>query len=272
MASNFFVAFRILPPERRAAIEAVYAFCRSADDAADDAPDPAAGRAALERARARLDAAFSGRGAHDPGLAEAIARFGLPRRPFDDLIEGVSWDLEGRRYATREDLRAYAYRVASTVGLLCVRIFGCAAGACDRYAEETGIALQWTNILRDVAPDLAQGRLYLPEASLRAHGVTESDLRAPSSAARGRIAALVREEAEYARDRLAEAAVALPAAERSRVLPGEIMAAVYRVLLAKIERLGDGVLDTRARVSSARRGFLAARLVLRDRFVRAGAA
>jgi phytoene synthase len=271
MASNFFVAFRILSPPRRAAIESVYAFCRRADDAADEAPDAAQGRAALDEVRSQLDAAFAGGAPGIPGLAAAIANFGLPRRPFDDLIEGVSWDLEGRRYATREALREYCYRVASTVGLLCVRIFGCDDGTCDRYAEETGIALQWTNILRDIAPDLAQGRLYLPAESLRAHGLAEVDLRSPSLAARERIAALVRDEAAFARARFAAAAEQLPRAQRSRVLAGEIMAEVYRVILGKVERRGAGVLEARVRVSLPRRAWLAGRLVLRERLSRAGA-
>ncbi|HEX6850427.1 MAG TPA: squalene/phytoene synthase family protein [Candidatus Polarisedimenticolaceae bacterium] len=261
--SSFFIAFRVLAPERRAAIEAVYAFCRAADDAVDDARDRDEGARALASVRARLDEAFRGGGA--PALAEAIRRFELPRRPFDDLLEGCTWDLEGRRYPDREALRAYAYRVASTVGLLCVRIFGATGPGRERYAEELGIALQWTNVLRDVRPDLARGRLYLPASSLRSHGVTEEDLRSREPYARERIAALVLGEAAYARSRFAAARAALDPEDRPRVLSGSIMAAVYEALLSRIERAGDRVLDAELRLSAARRLWIAGRTLLRER-------
>jgi phytoene synthase len=203
-------------------------------------------------------------------LGAAVRAFELPRRPFEDLIEGVAWDIEGRSYTTRADLRAYCHRVASTVGLLCVRIFGCRDPACDVYASELGVALQWTNILRDLGADLAQGRVYVPAESLMRHGVTEADLRAPGADAARRISALVRDEAAYARRCFAAASEALPAAERSRVLAGEIMATIYRALLGKVERAGARVLDRRIRVSSLRRAWLAVGLLARDR-LRGGA-
>lgn len=261
--SNFFIAFRVLPPERRAAIEAVYAFCRAADDAVDDARDRQEGARALGAVRSGLDEAFRGGGV--AALAEAIRRFDLPRRPFDDLLEGCAWDLEGRRYEDREGLRAYAYRVASTVGLLCVRIFGATGPGRERYAEELGIALQWTNVLRDVRPDLARGRLYLPASSMREHGVSEADLRAPDPGARTRIAALVRGEAAYARSRFAAARAALDPEDRPRVLAGSIMAAVYEGLLSRVERAGDRVLDTELRLSAPHRLWIAGLTLLRER-------
>ena len=263
--SSFAVAFRVLPRERREAIEAVYAFCRAADDAVDDAPDRDEGARALAEVRRRLDASFAGEG--ERPLVEAIRRFGLPRRPFDELLEGCAWDLEGRRYPDREALRAYAYRVASTVGLLCVRIFGATGPGRDRYAEELGVALQWTNVLRDVRQDLARGRVYLPGASLRDHGVTEDDLRSPSGASRRRIAALVRDEATFARGRFAAARAALDPADRRRVLSGTIMAAVYEDLLTRIEREGDRVLDRDLTTGAARRLGIALRTIVRERLL-----
>ena len=268
--SSFFVAFRVLPPERRAGIEAVYRFCRDADDAVDLASDRGSAERALARVGARLDALY-GEAAVEPAdeaLACAIERFELPRQPFDDLIEGVSWDLEGRRYANRADLRRYCYRVASTVGLLCVRVFGCREDSCDRYAEELGVALQWTNILRDIGTDLRAGRVYLPERSLADHHLTVADLKRPDDAARERISALVREEAGYARERFAEARRLLPTAERGRVLAGEIMGAVYRCLLGQVERAGHRVLEGVVRVSGLRRAWIAAGLILRYRVAR----
>jgi phytoene synthase len=265
--SNFFVAFRVLPPERREAIRAVYRFCRRADDAVDDAADRAAGRAALGRVAALLDRVYdpAGETGEETALRRAIARFDLPREPFDDLLEGVSWDLEGRRYEETRDLREYCYRVASTVGLLCVRIFGCRGDSCDGYAEELGVALQWTNILRDVGVDLSRGRVYLTQRSLSEHGLTDDDLRRGDAASRSRLAALVRAEAAYARGLYAEAERRLPPKERQKVLAGEIMAAVYRRLLRRVERNAHGVLDRPVRLSSIERGCVAAGALLRRR-------
>lgn len=263
--SNFFVAFRVLPPERREAIRAVYRFCRRADDAVDDAADAEEGRAALGRVAALLDRVYdpAAEVGEEAALRRAIARFDLPRKPFDDLLEGVSWDLEGRRYDETRDLREYCYRVASTVGLLCVRIFGCRGGSCDGYAEELGVALQWTNILRDVGVDLSRGRVYLTQRSLCAHGLTEEDLRRGDAASRSRLAALIRAEAAYARGLYAEAERRLPPEERPKVLAGQIMAAVYRRLLRRVERSAHGVLDRPVRLSSLERGWVAAGALLR---------
>jgi len=249
-ASNFFVAFRVLSPEGRRAIKAVYGFCRGADDAVDDAVTESDARNALQRVAEELDGSFSGAGSE---LSWAIERYALPRKPFDDLLEGVAWDIERRRYERTGDLREYCYRVASTVGLLCVRIFGCGDGRCDAYASELGVAMQWTNILRDVGEDLRNGRCYLTADALRRHRLTEEDLRSGDADSRARLAALIREEAAYARSCYAEAGRLLPDEERSKVLAGEIMAAVYRALLQRVERAADGVLDRRVRVSGIRR-------------------
>ena len=273
--SSFSIAFRVLPRERRRAIEAVYAFCRRADDAVDEAPDPLAARTALAQIARELDDVF--RGPADrrlaSSLAGAVSAFQLPREPFNLLLEGVGWDLEGRRYETRADLREYCRRVASSVGVLCVRIFGCAGPGCDRYAEELGIALQWTNILRDLGSDLGHGRVYLPAESLRGHSLTPEDLLSRGAVPTERIDALVRSEAAYARSCFSAAEGSLPIAERRRVLAGSIMGAVYQALLAKIEKAGARVLERRISVSGPRRAWLALRCLLRDGlFAAAGAA
>jgi phytoene synthase len=265
--SNFFVAFRALPPDGRRAIRAVYGFCRRADDAVDEAGTSSEANAALRRVAEQLDDSFAGaRGDADADeLSWAVERFDLPRGPFDDLIEGLSWDIERRRYADTDELREYCLRVASTVGLLCVRIFGCRNGDCDGYARELGIAMQWTNILRDVGEDLKRGRIYLTEAAMRRNRLTEEDLRNADPDARLRLAALIREEAAYARSRYAVAAGLLPKDARSRVVAGEIMAAVYKALLGRIERAGDVVLDSRVAISGLRRAWIASRLLVRRR-------
>ncbi len=272
--SSFFVAFRVLPNDRRRAIEAVYDFCRRADDAVDDAPDPVTARESLERMGDELDEVFAaarGPSAVSSALVEAVRKFRLPREPFEMLLEGVSWDLEGRTYSTAADLREYCRRVASSVGLLCVRIFGCTDPACDGYAEELGVALQWTNILRDLGSDLARGRVYLPDESFRRHGLARDDLLRRDPDRVRRVGELIRGEAAYARACYEAAERSLPVAERSRVLAGRIMGAVYATLLRKIERAGAGVLERRLSVSTPRRALLAAGLVIRDRLREAGA-
>jgi len=265
--SNFFIAFRVLSPERRRAIRAVYEFCRRADDAVDQAPDRSAGRVALERVADELERLFRplSRGAAADPLRVAVDRYELPRQPFDDLLEGVSWDLDGRQYDSTDDLRQYCYRVASTVGLLCVRIFGCSGDRCDAYARELGVALQWTNILRDIGSDLARGRVYLPATALRRHDLTAESLARPDLEVRRRVCELVRHEAAYAWSCFAEAERVLPDDERPRLLSAEIMAGVYRQLLRAVERGGDRVLSTRITVSGPRRAWIALRLVLGHR-------
>lgn len=267
MGSNFFIAFRVLPPERRSALSAVYRFCRRADDAVDHAASPAEARDGLREVREELDAAFGGaapQGASE--LRAAVERFDLPRTPFDELLEGVSWDIDGRRYEDSVELREYCHRVASTVGLLCVRIFGCGDGTCDRYARELGIALQWTNILRDVGTDLARGRVYLTRQALRRHELRKEDLRRGDRATRVRLGALVADEAEYARTAFDEADRSLPDRWRGAMLAGEIMAGVYRRLLCRVDRAGGGVLDGPVRVSRTARVWVAVRALARNRW------
>ncbi len=265
--SNFLVAFRVLSEDRRAALSAVYAFCRLADDAVDESRDHGEASEALARMRRSLDDAFAGKpGAGIPtGLAEAIRGFDLPAGPFHDLLEGVGWDLEGRRYADAPALREYCRRVASAVGLLCVRIFGCEDPGCVRYAENLGVALQWTNILRDVGVDLSRGRLYLPADALRRHDLTLEALQHPDAPARERLGALIREQSALARAFFGAAEAWLPPGERRRALAGEIMAAVYRTLLRRVERVGARVLDREVRVRAAERAWIAARLLVRER-------
>ena len=267
--SHFRVAFRVLPPPRRAALHAVYAFCRVADDAVDEASDKTAAQGALARVRRRLDEAYAGQPRpEDAALADAASRYALPKGLFESLLEGVSWDLAGRRYATRAELREYAWRVASTVGLMCVRIFGRGAGDCDRWAEELGIALQWTNILRDVGTDLRRGRIYLPTESLDRHGVTAADLARPNGAARPRLDALLKEEAAFAGGRFDAASRALPRDARPDVLAGEIMAAVYRRLLGRLARAGAGALEPPIRIPAWERAAVAGAVIASDRWRR----
>lgn len=232
--SNFAQAFRLLPPERRAGLNAVYAFCRFVDDVADDESkrDPAA---LLARWRAELDRVFTGGATHPIGiaLADAVQRFHLPREPLEELIHGVEMDLRVRRYATWDDLYTYCWRVASTVGLVCIEVFGRKHPSATDYAVDLGIAFQLTNILRDVAEDAQRGRIYLPLEDLARFDVEEGELL--SGHWSPRVGALLAFECGRARAYYLRASGALAVGDRRALAPAEAMRAIYERLLDRIE-------------------------------------
>jgi phytoene synthase len=242
--SSFTHAFRLLGPDRRAALDAVYAFCRFVDDVADDAgrADPAG---VLVRWRDELDRVYAGRPSHPIGvaLADAVRRFGLPRRHFADLIRGVEMDLSRRRYRTFDELEEYCQLVASTVGLLCIEVFGRTSATADDYARDLGVAFQLTNILRDVREDAARNRLYLPLDDLARFGCDEDELLAGRYSPR--VGALMAFECGRARAYYLRARGSLAAADRRALAPAEAMRLIYERLLARIEARGFDVFHER---------------------------
>lgn len=244
--SSFHYSFGLLPLDQRRGIEAVYAFCRAIDDVADEDPiDPARAAAALRIYREEIALCYGGRPSLPVtrGLQEWIVRFRIPRQPLEDLLAGVEMDLHKARYDTFDDLRVYCCRVAAAVGLICLSIFGCRHPRSRDYAIDLGIALQLTNILRDLKADAARGRIYIPRDEMASFGYDEDDLL---RGARGEaFLALMRHQAERARRHFASAARALPAEDRPRLLAAEVMAAIYRRLLARIEADGFRVFDRR---------------------------
>ncbi len=275
--SSFLLAFTLLPKPRRAALSAVYAFCRAVDDAGDDAATAAEARAGLAFWSAELDAIERGRACTPIGRAvvEAVSEFGVETHHLRELIAGVAMDVEPKRYATLGELDAYCRKVASAVGLACLPVFGARSAAAQAYAEMLGLALQLTNILRDVRDDAIHGRVYLPVDRLVAHGVELPWLRGdaePSVYARGgAVDALVRELIDVARARFARAAELLPESERRALLPAQVMGEVYQALLDRVARRG-GRLDVarRVRVPRVVKLGILARALLRAKFTRAG--
>ncbi len=262
--TSFYYAFLVLPADQRRAIIAVWDFCRAVDDAVDEESSVAeavpVGRAAVEFWREEIARVFAGEPpSTDQGrrLQPFVTAFDLPRQAFDDVIDGVAMDLDTARYQTFEDLFEYCRRVASAVGLICIRIFGCRGARATDYALHLGVALQLTNILRDVKDDLDRGRVYLPLDDLAASGVTIDDLAA--GVVTDPVRRLIAFECRRAREFYQRAIDARPLEDRRRLVAAEIMRAVYFETLKRIERSGHDVFTARARVPRPRQALIALR-------------
>ena len=264
-SSNFYYAFMLLPAERRRALHAVYAFCRFIDDIADDESSGDA-RSLLTRWREELDRVYGGEPtrAISRALADSARHFNIPREHFDEFIAGMEMDLTRKRYASFEELRLYCYRAASTVGLMCIEIFGYTNPAARIYAEKLGIAFQLTNILRDVKEDAGRNRIYLPQADLIRFDVTEEEIL--HSVYSPNFVHLMEFEAARAHDFYREADAALPAEDRSSLLTAEAMRLIYGALLDRIVRSNYRVLDRRHSLSAPRKLYLVGRAWASGRF------
>jgi len=264
--TSFYYAFRILPEEKRRAIFALYSFCRVVDDCVDE-PD-GEGEAGLRRWMEEARRAHAGGAETEIGrdLAEAVARFPIPRACFEDIVEGCRMDLAIRRYPTFADLRVYCERVASAVGLASIEIFGYTNPQTRRYAVELGVALQLTNILRDVAADAARGRLYVPLEDLDRFRVAEEQILRPSPGPpSAQLRLLLAYQAERAREHYEAAAKLLPPEDRRAMASAEMMAAVYRRILDELTRRGYPIQGPRVRLSRPRKAWAAFRALVRSR-------
>lgn len=264
-AKNFYYAFVALPTERRNAICAVYAFMRQADDLADDESLP------REARRRKLDAwlaawheAASGAATADAvflAVRDATRRFAIPLTLLDELVDGVAMDLDRAptgapdTYATFDDLYRYCYLVASVVGLVCIRIFGYSGERAEKLAEETGIAFQLTNILRDVSEDAARNRVYLPLEDLAVYGVSLDSLldRKPSAPPTFAECTLLDSLARRAEQYYGSANELLPLIDRESRPALWVLVSIYHALLKRIARADYDVFTRRARVPTAQK-------------------
>ncbi|HZM37413.1 MAG TPA: presqualene diphosphate synthase HpnD [Burkholderiales bacterium] len=255
--SSFYYSFLFLPRERRRAITALYAFCREVDDAVDEASD--AQRAAVKLAWWRAEVANLRAGSPQHPVTQALQPFmeaySISEQRLGEIIDGMEMDLTQTRYLDWAGLERYCYLVAGVVGILAAGIFGYRHARTLEYARRLGIAFQLTNIIRDVGEDARKNRLYLPMEDLKAHGVLASDILQgrETDAFRG----LMRFETERAKAYYAQALEALPEEDRRAQRPGLIMAAIYRALLAEIERDGFHVLAQRTSLTPLRKFFIA---------------
>jgi 15-cis-phytoene synthase len=232
--SNLALAFISLGRERKRDINIFYAFCRVVDDIADSSKlDVAEKRQRLMAWREMLRSAMPG----EPALAHEVRclidKYSLSVEVVEEIISGVEMDLSISRYATFEELRVYCYRVASVVGLVSIEIFGYRNPACKEYALQLGLALQMTNIIRDVGKDLRNGRIYLPHEDLARYEYSEAELK--DRQYNERFVRLMEFEAQRARQFFSSAAASLPPEDRRSMVAAEIMGSVYRGLLRRME-------------------------------------
>lgn len=233
--SNLALAFISLGGERRRDITTFYAFCRVVDDIADDTElgEPAKKRR-LDSWRSWLRRQSAGEPLLASEIRQLIARYSLAPEMLEEIIDGVEMDLSLVRYATFEQLRVYCYRVASVVGLVSIEIFGYSNPACKEYAVALGLALQMTNIIRDVDKDLHAGRIYLPQEDLERFKYSENDLKERKY--NDRFLQLAAFEAARAESFFVRAAALLPAEDSRSMIAAEIMASIYHALLRRMER------------------------------------
>jgi phytoene synthase len=255
--SSFYYSFLFLPPPRRRAITALYAYCREVDDVVDEVADPVVARAKLAWWRQEVAKIFAGAPQHPvaQALVPIVREFDLPEAHLQLVIDGMAMDLEQTRYLDFSTLERYCHRVAGVVGLMSASIFGYTDPATLGYARDLGIAFQLTNICRDVGEDARRGRIYLPQEDLTRFGVAPSSLmRAEHGEAFVKLMAF---EVDRAREWYARALAQLPAADRRAQRTGLIMAGIYQTLLAEIARDGYRVLDRRTSLTPLRKLYIA---------------
>jgi phytoene synthase len=255
--SSFYYSFLFLPPERRRAITALYAFCREVDDVVDETQDPQLAAMKLAWWRTEVGNLFEGHPNHPvtKALQPLLEKFSISREKLGEIIDGMEMDLTQTRYLDWPGLEQYCYRVAGVVGLLAASIFGYRDPRTLEYARNLGIAFQLTNIIRDVGEDARKNRIYLPMDDLKKFEVPAADILNANETENFR--RLLAFEASRAKQFYEQAFQSLPAGDRKTQRPGLIMAAIYRTLLAEIERDGFHVLASRTSLTPLRKFWIA---------------
>lgn len=262
--SNFFYSFLFLPKQKREAIIDVYSFCRAVDDVVDEIIESGGGGQGRELAQVELDewrAEINGLYAGHPvrpisqKLATVLARFPMPKEYFHEMISGCEMDLQRSRYGSFEELYQYCYRVAAITGLMCIEIFTYRSPRAKEYAVNLGIALQLTNILRDVKEDAERGRVYLPQEDLRRFGYSENDLM--NGVVNDNFRALMKFECDRARYYYQLANEGLPEEDRPTLTAARTMGKIYFRLLEQIERYDYDVFHHHVRLHRPERFYIA---------------
>ncbi|HZX33328.1 MAG TPA: presqualene diphosphate synthase HpnD [Rhodocyclaceae bacterium] len=255
--SSFYYSFLFLPPERRRAIMALYAFCREVDDVVDECHDLSLASTKLAWWRLEVERIADGQPEHPVGQALQAAgrQFNLPKEQLLEIIDGMEMDLQQSRYLDFKGLSLYCYRVASVVGLLSAEIFGYQDRGTLKYAHDLGMAFQLTNIIRDIGEDARRGRIYIPMDELKEFNVPAADIL--NSRYSDNFTALMKFQVERAERYYDQAMAELPAVDKKPQRPGIIMAAIYRTLLDEIKRENYQVLHQRIALTPVRKIWLA---------------
>jgi phytoene synthase len=262
--SNFFYSFLFLPKQKREAIIDVYSFCRAVDDVVDDIMENGANdhsrdlaKIELDKWRAEIDSLYAGHSAMPIShkLQTVLARFPMPKEYFVEMINGCEMDLWRNRYETFDQLYEYCYRVAAITGLMCIEIFTYHSPDTRKYAVNLGIALQLTNILRDVKEDAERGRVYLPQEDLRRFGYSEADLL--NGVVNDNFRALMKFECDRARHYYQLANEGLPAEDRPTLTAARTMGKIYFRLLEQIEHFDYDVFHHHVRLHRPERFYIA---------------
>ena len=255
--SSFYYSFLFLPPNRRRAITALYAYCREVDDVVDECQDPQIAATKLAWWRQELDRLYAGNPGHPvtQALLPVLSEFALPQEQLLEIIDGMEMDLQQTRYLDFKALSLYCYRVASVVGLLAAEIFGFTDRRTQKYAHDLGMAFQLTNIIRDVGEDARRGRVYLPLDELKRFDVPVADIL--NSRYSENFKKLMEFQIERAEQYYAQAMSELPDADRKTQRPGLVMAAIYRTVLDEIKRDGCQVLSQRTSLTPLRKLWIA---------------
>ncbi len=255
--SSFYYSFLFLPAEKRKAITALYAFCREVDDIVDDCVDPGIAETKLNWWREEINALYQGEAKHPvtQALHQSMQHFDLHREYLEEIIDGMQMDLHINRYKSFKDLQLYCHRVAGVVGLLAVEIFGYKERDTLKFAEGLGLALQLTNIIRDVREDASRDRIYIPLDELQRFNVKESDLQLPTTTEPVR--ALLEFQTQRAQQYYHTALSSLAASDRYNQVSSLIMAAIYQALLTEITKDKYQVLEHRIKLTPVRKLWIA---------------
>ena len=255
--SSFYYSFKFLSHDRRRAITALYAFCREVDDVVDECTNESVARTTLAWWRGQVADIYNGKPQHPVALelANVIKKFPLPQEHLLEIIDGMEMDLDQHQYADFKSLQLYCYRVASVVGLLAAEIFGYTDRKTLKYAHDLGIALQLTNIIRDVGEDARRGRIYLPQDEMAQFGVHTNDILDMRET--DAFQKLMHFQIERAQHYYDQALAELPAADRKAQRTGLIMAAIYRATLEEVVYTGCHVLRERVSLPPLRKLWIA---------------
>lgn len=255
--SSFYYSFMFLPPDRRRAITALYAFCREVDDLVDENLDENVARTSLAWWHTEVNAVYKGTPQHPVtrALVPVVKQYNLPQNHFHEIIDGMEMDLQQHRYADFVALQKYCYRVASIVGMLAAKIFGYTDPDTIKYAQDLGLAFQLTNIIRDVGEDARRGRIYLPLEELNLFDVSTNDILQGQESEN--FQKLMQFQIDRAHRYYHQAFEQLPSADRKAQRTGLIMAAIYRATLEEIVASGCHVLKERVSLTPLRKLWLA---------------